>query len=167
MVTSLNEAVVSLLNCSAGVLSWTETELAELDQMVVAQLKEKGLLRWFSNNTRLYKSRKESGLGLQSMLKSNRNQVTKLHARLAVMTFTKHGVLFKLSATQKTKLFKQVQCLKRMVLDTTNYLVLIDLEKLESFCVNKENEALQEKILYKVHMNHFNNATVDQDTSSS
>ena len=68
LVTALNEVVVSLLNYSADILNWTEIELAELDQMVVAELKEKGLLRRVCNKTRVYKSHKESGLGLQSML---------------------------------------------------------------------------------------------------
>ena len=42
MVTALNEVVVSLLNYSTGVTAWTETELTELDQMIVKLLKEKG-----------------------------------------------------------------------------------------------------------------------------
>ena len=54
-----------------------------------------------------------------------------------------------------------------MVSDTTDYIVPIDLEKLESFCVNKENETLQEKVLYKIHMNHFNHEAVDQEIFSS
>ena len=64
-------------------------------------------------------------------------------------------------------LFKRVQCLKRSVSDTTDYSAPIDLEKFESFCSNKENEDLQEKVLYIVHMNHFNHELVDQETSSS
>ena len=135
--------------------------------MVVAQLKEKDLLHRFCNKTKLYKCRKESGFGLQNMLKSNRKQVTKLHARLAVITRAKHTVILKLGGTKKTTLFKRVQCLKRMMSDTTDYTVSIDLEKFESFCANKENEALQEKVLYKIHMKHFNHETVDQETSLS
>ena len=42
MVTALNEVAVSLLNYSAGVTAWTETELTELDQMIVKLLKKKG-----------------------------------------------------------------------------------------------------------------------------
>ena len=38
MVTTLNEVAVSLLNYSAGVTAWTETELTELDQMIVKLL---------------------------------------------------------------------------------------------------------------------------------
>ena len=44
MITALNKIVVSFLNYSADILSWIETELADLDQMVVTQPKEKGLL---------------------------------------------------------------------------------------------------------------------------
>ena len=113
MMTALDEVVVSLLNYSAGVLSWTEIELAALDQMVVAQLNEKGLLHWFCNKIRLYKSRKEYYLGMQNMLKSNLKHITKLHARLAAMISTKHTVILKLGATQKTPLFKRYNVLNR------------------------------------------------------
>ena len=61
MITALNKIVVSFLNYSADILSWIETELADLDQMVVTQPKEKGLLYWFCNKIRVYKSRKKSG----------------------------------------------------------------------------------------------------------
>ena len=51
--------------------------------------------------------------------------------------------------------------------DETDYHVLIDLKKFESFGTNKEHEVLQEKNLYRIHMNHFNYEAVDQTTSSS
>ena len=67
MVSALNKVVVSLLNHSTGVTAWIE-----LDQMIVKLLKEKGLLHRFCKKSRLYKSRKASGLGLQNMLLGNR-----------------------------------------------------------------------------------------------
>ena len=54
-----------------------------------------------------------------------------------------------------------------MMSDETDYHVLIDLKKFESFGTNKEHEVLQEKNLYRIHMNHFNYEAVDQTTSSS
>ena len=39
MVIALNKVVVSLLNYLLGVFSWTKTELAEVDYIVVAKLK--------------------------------------------------------------------------------------------------------------------------------
>ena len=52
-----------------------------------------------------------------------------------------------------------------MITDETNYTIPINLQKLGSFGANKEHEALQEKVLYRVHMNHFNREAVDQETS--
>ena len=82
MMSALNKVAVSLLNYSAGVTAWTETELTEFDQMIVKLLKEKGLLHRFCNKSRVYRSRKASGLGLQSMLLGNRKQASFKHALL-------------------------------------------------------------------------------------
>ena len=117
MVTALNEVVVSLLNYSAGVTAWTETELTELDQIIVKLLKEKGLLHRFCNKSRVYRSRKASGLGLQNMLLGNRKQVSKLHVRLAAMTSNKHAVILKLSEQLNTPLFKRIAVIKRTLGD--------------------------------------------------
>ena len=167
MVTTLNEVVVSLLNYSGGVTAWTETELIELDQMIVKLLKEKGLLHRFCNKSRLYRSRKASGFGLQSMFLGNRKQVSKLHPRLAVMISNKHDVILKLGEKLKTPLFKRISVIKRMLGDQTGYETAVDLQALEGFNARKDNEEVQSKVLYRVHMNNFALETVDQETSSS
>ena len=161
MVTALNEVAVSLLNYSAGVTVWTETELTELDQMIVKLLKEKGLLHRFCNKSRLYRSRKASGLGLQSMLLGNRKQISKLHARLAAMISNKNAVILKLGEQLKTPLFKRIAVIKRMLGDQTGYETAVDLQ------ARKDNEEVQSKVLYRVHMNNFAIEAVDQETSSS
>ena len=167
MVTVLNELAVSLLNYSAEVTVWTETELTELDQMTVKLLKEKGLLHRFCNKSRLYRSRKASGLGLQSMLLGNRKQVSKLHARLAAMTSNKHAVILKLGEKQKTHLFKRIGVIKQILGDQTGYETAVDLQALEAFNTHKDNEEVQSKVLYCVYMNSFALEAVDQEISYS
>ena len=167
MVTALNEVAVSLLNYSAGVTAWIETKLTEPDQMIVKLFKEKGLLHRFCNKSRLYRSRKASDLSLQIMLLGNRKQVSKLHARLAAMTSNKNAVIPKLGEKQKPPLFKRIAVIKRMLGDQTDYDTAVDLQALEAFNARKDNEEVQSKVLYRVHMNNFALETVDQETSSS
>ena len=157
MVTAFNEVAVSLLNYSAGVTAWTETELTELDQMIVKLLKEKGLLHPFCNKSRLYRSRKASGLGLQS----------KFHAHPAAMTGNKHTVILKLGEQLKTPLFKCIAVLKRMLGNQTGYEIAIDIQALEPFVVRVDDNEFQKKMLYRVHINNFALEAVDQETSSS
>ena len=79
------------------------------------------------------------------------------------MARTKHGVILKLSGVQKTLLFKRIYAPRRMILDETEYTILIDLEKLEFFFANEENEVLQENVIYKVNMNYLSHEAVDQE----
>ena len=135
--------------------------------MIVKLLKEKGLLHRFCNKSRLYRSRKASGLGLQSMFLGNRKQVSKLHARLAAMTNSKHAVILKLDKQLKTPIFKRIAVIKRMLGDQTGYKTAVNLQALEVFNARKDNEEVQSKMLYRVHMNNFALEAVDQETSSS
>ena len=140
MITAFNEVAVSLLNYSVGVTTRTETELTELDQMIVKLLKEKGVLHRFCS---------------------------KLHARLAEMTSNKHAVIIKLGEQLKTPLFKRITVIKRMLGDQTGYETAVDLQALEAFNARNDNEEVQSKVLYRVHMNNFALEAVDQETSSS
>ena len=167
MITVLNKVDVSLLNYSAGVTAWTETELTELDQMIVKLLKENELLHKSWNKSKLYNSHKASSLGFQSILLRNWKQVSKLHGRLAAMTSNKHAVIVKLSEQEKTPLFKRITIIKGIIGDQTDYETTINFKTLKAFNARKDNEEVQSKVLYRVHMNNFALEAVDQETSSS
>ena len=54
-----------------------------------------------------------------------------------------------------------------MLEDQTGYEIAVDLQALEAFNACKNNEEVQSKVLYRVHMNNFALEAVDQETSSS
>ena len=54
-----------------------------------------------------------------------------------------------------------------MLGDQTGYETAIDLQAFEAFDARKNNEEVQSKVLYRVHMNNFALEAVDQETSSS
>ena len=65
---------------------WTETERAELYQMIFKLLKEKIPFHMFCNKSKPYGSHKASDLGFQSMLLRNLKQANKLYVRLTAMS---------------------------------------------------------------------------------
>ena len=67
----------------------------------------------------------------------------------------------------KTPLFKRIVVIKRMLGDQTGYETAVDLQALKAFNARKDNEEVQSKVLYRVHMNNFALETVGQETSSS
>ena len=66
--------MVSLVNYLTGLTAQTETELAEVDHMVVKLRKERKCST-SSATTRDSKSHKVSGIGLQSILLGNRSRL--------------------------------------------------------------------------------------------
>ena len=83
------------------------------------------------------------------------------------MTSNKHAVILKLGEQLKTPLFKRIAVIKRMLRDQTGYETAVDLQVLEAFNARKDNEEIQSKVIYRVHMNNFALEAVDQETSSS
>ena len=83
------------------------------------------------------------------------------------MTSNKHAVILKLGEQLKTPLFKRIVVIKRMLGYQTGYETAVDLQAFEAFNARKDNEEVQSKVLYRVHMNNLALETVDQKTSSS
>ena len=54
-----------------------------------------------------------------------------------------------------------------MLKDQTDYENAVDLDSLETFNVHKDNEELQSKVFYRVHINNIHLKTVDQKTHFS
>ena len=71
------------------------------------------------------------------------------------MTSNKQAVILKFGEQLKTPFFKRIAVIKRMLGDQTGYETAVDLQALEAFNARKDNEEVQSKALYHVHINNF------------
>ena len=166
-MTVINEVVAFTLTYTNGIIDWSYNELNELNQIILRRLGDRGLVYKSVNWIRLYRSRKQSSIGLISLLKANRRKVAELHTTLIAKFFIKHSTILEGFELQKTPLYKRVIKTKDQICEEANYAEPILISSLADFEKREGTNWLHDKKLLCVYTNNFESEIVDQETSSS
>ena len=163
--TAINETCLTLVNYTVGILEWTQSELKEINKMMVKLLKDLKFQHRYSNSDRLFMKKDKGGLGIQDFIAIHNEQIITLHEKIGTKLNKHMEVIANEGKEIPSIIFKQYKRIvsKYTLVENNDGICLDEFKK--NYSDIRENNTMEKK-LHSVYFKGLEKACVDSKTST-